>query len=60
MKKDFCQENYKKIFTFFRNVFNLTYQYYKNNDNIDMNNFEAVENAIAQAFEQFVIKLNEE
>jgi hypothetical protein len=37
MKKEFCWENYKKIFTFFRSAFGLTYQYYSNNDKIDMN-----------------------
>lgn len=51
MKKDFCQENYKKIYLFFRSAFGLTLNYYKNNDSIDMSDFKEVEVAIAHSFE---------
>lgn len=51
MKKEFCAENYKKIFEFFKNAFALTHTYYKLNEQTDMPNFELVENAVAESFE---------
>ncbi|CDW83415.1 heat repeat-containing protein 1 [Stylonychia lemnae] len=59
MKKDFCQENYKKINLFFRSAFSITNNFHKNNQD-DMKDFKEIELSVSRSFEQFVIKLNED
>ena len=59
MKKEFCTENFKKIYLFFRSAFTLPLHYFKHN-HIDLPQVREVEDSIAQAFQLFVIKLNED
>eukprot|EP00347_Sterkiella_histriomuscorum_P023758 403333488 len=60
MKKDFCQENHNKIYLFFKDAFELTLNYYRNNNKQELSGFGNIEQAIAESFEQFVVKLNED
>ena len=50
MPKQFCSDNYKKIFEFFKTTFGLTNSYFKNNEETDMKGFKKVETAIANCF----------
>lgn len=60
MKKEFYNEFYKKIGSFFKECFNLPYTFYKTNNNVDMLQLDEVEESMVDAFKQFVIKLNED
>jgi len=60
VKKEFIIENHKKIFSFFKNAFSISYSFYKTHGNVDMNRVRDVEESIAKCYEQFVIKMNEE
>lgn len=43
MKKEFCQENHNKIFLFFKDAFELTLNYYRNNNKQEIVNFKNIE-----------------
>jgi hypothetical protein len=61
VKKEFILENHKKIFQFFSHAFTLPLVYSKHSANSeDMPQVQRVEQAVAQCYEQFVIKMSEE
>ena len=60
MKKEFCAENFKKISQFFKEIFAFPQQYYKSNSKVDLLQLDQIEDSMVQAFQQFVIKLNED
>ena len=60
MKKEFCMNYYKKISSFFKEVFHFPQLYFKNNNQLDILQLDEVEDAMVQAFQQFVVKLNED
>jgi hypothetical protein len=51
VKKEFIIENHKKIFSFFKNAFSLTYTFFKTHGNIDMIKVRDVEESIAKSYE---------
>ena len=60
MKKDFCKEWFGKITKFFQMVFDLGYNYCKKNAEIDISKLDDIESSAIQAFQRFILKLNEE
>ena len=60
IKKEFIIENHSKLFEFFKSAFSIPYIYSKSHGAVDMSNVSDVEDSIAQSYEQFVIKMNEE
>jgi len=60
MKKEFCVENHKKIFRFFKQALSLTEKYFKKNAEMDMMHIDQVESNIIESFQAFVIKLSED
>lgn len=60
VKKEFIIDNYKNIYGFFKSAFGLPLTFNKNNNGKDLPQITEVEDAIAQSYEQFVIKMNDE
>lgn len=46
MKKDFCKEWFGKITKFFQMAFDLGYNYYKKNAEIDISKLDEIESAM--------------
>jgi hypothetical protein len=60
MKKEFCAENFKKICQFFKEALGFPLRYYKSHNQVDIDQVDNIESCIVAAFQQFVIKLNED
>lgn len=59
IKKEFVGENHKRLFAFFKTAFGLTLAFHKQAGS-DMAAVRDVEQAIADSYMQFVVKMNEE
>lgn len=59
IKKEFVGENHKRLFAFFKSAFGLTLAFHRQAGR-DMAAVREVEQAVADSYLQFVVKMNEE
>lgn len=60
LSKQFCSEEWAKLSKFFRTAFGLAQVSYKHNGKCELPKVDDVERAVVEAFQRFVIKLNED